>query len=490
MPAVRHIPSTYNDDQVQIGIVHLGLGAFHRAHQAVYLERCLARAGGGAWGIAAANLRSNKTLVTSLEQAACRYHVAEYASRDDVTVREIRAVRQALYAGDSSAALLELMARPAIRIVSLTVTEKGYYLGADGRLLVDDPAIRRDVEHPETPATPVGVLVRALELRRLAGLAPFAVISCDNLPENGRRTRTAVLALAALRDAALAAWIEAHTPFPNSMVDRIVPAMTDASFADVAALLGRPDPNAVVSEDFSQWVLEDFGSGPDVRPDWEPEGVQMVSDVRPYEGMKLRLLNGSHSLLAYVGGMSGRETIVACMRDPQLAALVERYLSREGGPSLHDVPAAVWKDMAASIVRRFNNDSLAHKTNQIAMDGSQKVPQRWLAGTVDRLQAGEPCACTALGLAGWLYHMREVDDAGQPFPMRDPQRDALRAALGLMSGTPENADACVDALFAQRHLVPEQLAAAPTYVAQVKAMYRLMLDQGAAAALKATLQRA
>ncbi len=393
---MRHIPSTYDSEDVAIGIVHLGLGAFHRAHQAVYLERCLARRQGGPWGIASANLRSNKAIVASLMQTGCSYHVAEYASREDVTLREIRAIRQALFSGEDPSRLLDLMSRPEVRLVTLTVSEKGYYTGVDGELLADDPAIRQDLEHPELPKTPIGVLVRALEKRRQSGTAPFAVLSCDNLPENGRRTRRAVSAFAALRDDALAAWIEQNTAFPCSMVDRIVPAMTESSFAAVAALLGRPDPNAVVSEDFLQWVIEDFG--PD-RPDWEEDGVQMTGDVRPYESMKLRLLNGSHSLLAYLGGMAGKETIVDCMREPLLAELVQRYLTTEAGPSLTGVPENVWQDAAASIVRRFNNDSLAHKTNQIAMDGSQKIPQRWLHGTMARLAEGADCPCTALGLA-------------------------------------------------------------------------------------------
>jgi fructuronate reductase len=188
-------------------------------------------------------------------------------------------------------------------------------------------------------------------------------------------------------------------------------------------------------------------------------------------------------LLAYVGGMAGRQTIVDCMREPRLAGLVERYLAREAGPSLADVPGSAWKDMAANIVRRFKNDSLGHKTNQIAMDGSQKIPQRWLAGTAERLLAGAACPCTALGLAGWLHHLREQDEAGQPFPVSDPKRESLLAACspGL---EPEER---VDALFALRELMPATLAENPGYVGQVKAMLRLMRDRGVLAAVEATL---
>lgn len=483
MPAPQYLASSYPENAVQTGIVHLGLGAFHRAHQAVFLERYLARNNGGPWGIAAANLRSNKAIVESLERAGYCYHVAEYASRDDVALRAIRAIRKALFAGEDVQPLLRLMAAPEVRIVTLTVTEKGYYIGADGHLLADDPAIRRDLEHPETPATPIGVLVRALEKRMQAGLAPFAVISCDNLPENGRRTRKAVLSFAALRNDALAAWIEAHTPFPSSMVDRIVPAVTESSLADVAALLGRRDENAITAEAFIQWVVEDFGPE---RPDWEPDGVQMTHDVRPYEGMKLRLLNGSHSLLAYAGGMAGKETIVDCMREPLLEQLVARYLATEAGPSLRDVPEATWKEAADNIVRRFKNDSLAHKTNQIAMDGSQKIPQRWLHGTLERIQSGHACPCTALGLAAWLFHMRETDAAGRAFPMRDPRREPLLHNLQPLHT--DQPDRTVEALFAERDLIPAELAAATGYVDQVKAMYRLMLAEGSLAAVRATVQ--
>ena len=481
MPTPRIIPSTYEASKVKTGIVHLGLGAFHRAHQAVYVEKHLARTGGGEIGIAAANLRSNKAITESLAKADFSYHVAEYASRADVTVREIRAIRQALFPGGDAAELLALMASPDVRIVTLTVTEKGYYISADGTLLADDPAIRADLARPDNPATPIGILVRALELRKQAGVAPFAVLSCDNLPENGVRTKRAVVALAALRDKDLAAWIDAKTRFPSTMVDRIVPAMTESSFKDVEALLGRPDPNAVVAEEFTQWVVEEFPG----RPDWEPDGVQMTADVRPYEGMKLRLLNGSHSLLAYAGGMAGKETIVACMREPLLAALVERYLQTEGGPSLHDVPEQDWKASAAAIVKRFSNDSLAHKTNQIAMDGSQKISQRWMSGARDRLMAGAACPCTALGLAAWVYHMREKDEAGGAFPMRDPLRERMLETLRPLDNAP---GAVIDALFAQADLIPAEVAANAAYRERVKAMYALMLDKGALAAVKATLE--
>ena len=478
---VRHIPSTYDDADVDIGIVHLGLGAFHRAHQAVFIEQHLSRTNGGPWGVAAANLRSNKTIVESMEKAGCAYHVAEYASREDVVLREVLAIRQALFAGDDSSALLDLMLRPEVRIVTLTVSEKGHYIGTDGQLLADDPAIVRDLEQPLLPKTPVGVLARALEKRKQAGIAPFAVLSCDNLPENGRRVKNVVTAFAALRDDALAAWIERNTPFPCSMVDRLVPSMNDESFANVAGLLGKHDPNAVVCEDFKQWVVEDFGSG---RPDWEEDGVYMTSDVRPYEYMKLRQLNGSHSLLAYLGGMAGKEIILDCMREPLLAELVKRYLATEAGPSLSGVPEDVWQSNSAAILRRFSNDSLAHKTNQIAMDGSQKIPQRWLNGTLIRLEQGAPCPCTALGLAGWVYHMRERDENGQAFPMRDPWRESLLADLLPLLEQPE---ACIKALFARADLFPPTLAANSAYVQQVQTMYSLIRERGVLAAMQATL---
>lgn len=469
MSDFERIPSRY--PAPAIGIVHLGLGAFHRAHQAVYLERNLARHGGGAWGLCSANLRSGRALVETLSAQEGRYHVAEYRNRRERVLREIGVLREVLYAGDGGAgreALLARLADPGVRIVTLTVTEKGYCLSpASGALRRDDPGIVHDLAEPRAPRTAPGLLVEGLRRRRAAGIAPFTVLCCDNMPDNGQRTRQAVVSLAEAQDAGLAAWIATEVAFPCSMVDRIVPAMDEAAFA-LLRDLGCDDPAAVVGEAFSQWVVEDrFPQG---RPDWEHEGVQMVADVRPFETMKLRLLNGSHSLLAYVGSLAGHGTVAEAMADERLAALVHRYMSREAAPTL-DMPEGVdLPGYAQALVARFRNDALQHRLRQIAMDGSQKLPQRWLLGARQLLEQGGDPACTALGVAAWIHY-----GEGEGEALDDPLRATLAA---LPTGA-----ARVDAVLALAEVFPPDLAAHPVFRAAVQRAHARIAAAGIEAAI-------
>ncbi|MDU4055415.1 MAG: mannitol dehydrogenase family protein [Pseudomonas oryzihabitans] len=469
MSDFERIPSRY--PAPAIGIVHLGLGAFHRAHQAVYLERNLARHGGGAWGLCSANLRSGRALVETLSAQEGRYHVAEYRNRREGVLREIGVLREVLYAGDGGAgreALLARLADPGVRIVTLTVTEKGYCLSpASGALRRDDPGIVHDLTEPRAPRTAPGLLVEGLRRRRAAGIAPFTVLCCDNMPDNGQRTRQAVVSLAEAQDAGLAAWIATEVAFPCSMVDRIVPAMDEAAFARLRDL-GFDDPAAVVGEAFSQWVVEDrFPQG---RPDWEHEGVQMVADVRPFETMKLRLLNGSHSLLAYVGSLAGHGTVAEAMADERLAALVHRYMSREAAPTL-DMPEGVdLPGYAQALVARFRNDALQHRLRQIAMDGSQKLPQRWLLGARQLLEQGGDPACTALGVAAWIHY-----GEGEGEALDDPLRATLAA---LPTGA-----ARVDAVLALAEVFPPDLAAHPVFHAAVQSAHARIATAGIEAAI-------
>lgn len=414
MSFIQHVPAT--GQARATGIVHLGLGAFHRAHQAVYLQRHLNRHGSSEWGLCSANIRANRSLVEQLQEQRGRYHVAEYRERDRVVLRELNVLREVLYAGAGSNQLEQLLQRMAAadtRIVTLTVTEKGYYLNpASGHLLLDDPAIAHDLAQPQAPRTAPGMLLEALRRRRAAGLAPFTVLCCDNMPDNGQRTRQAVRSLAEAQDAGLARWIDEQVAFPSCMVDRIVPAMDAEAFVRLERELDCRDPAAVVCESFSQWVIEDhFPLG---RPDWEVEGVQMVDDVRPFETMKLRMLNGSHSLLAYVGLLAGHETVCAAMLDADLAGFIERYMISEAAPTL-DMPEGIdLADYARALCLRFANDSLQHRLRQIAMDGSQKLPQRWLAGAHRLLDDGHGLACTALGVAAWIEYCATAPSLDDP----------------------------------------------------------------------------
>lgn len=417
----------------RIGIVHLGLGAFHRAHQAQVVEQCIAR-GERDWGICSVNIRGNRGLVDTLRDQGFRYHLAEYTDRAHVTLREIRAISETLFTGtdpqgkrgEDLPALLSRLSDPDTRIVTLTVTEKGYYLSpSEGTLLSDDPAIAADIARPEAPRTAPGILVEALARRRHAGMAPFTVLSCDNMPDNGERTRRAVVAMAERRDTALAEWIEARVAFPSSMVDRIVPAMDEEAFGRLQSL-GCDDPAAVVSEAFLQWVIEDHF--PQGRPDWGQNGVEMVEDVAPFETMKLRMLNGAHSLLAYTGPLMGLETVAEAVTDPLLQKLLRRYMLEEAAPTLLVPESVSLEDYADALLVRFGNDSLRHRLHQIAMDGSQKLPQRWLRGGEERLAASDDkhaLAATVFGVAAWIRYTRGVDEQGQAYPVSDPMADQL-----------------------------------------------------------------
>ena len=475
----------------QIGIVHLGLGAFHRAHQAVYLERYRQRSGDVDWGVCSANLRSSIGLVDGLAAAGYRYHVAEYADSQHLALREIGVIEEALFTGRDSAgnwgrdreALLARMASVDTRIVTLTVTEKGYFLNpASGDLKSDDPMIAGDIASPRQPRTAPGLLVEALARRHEASIAPFTVLSCDNMPDNGKRTRQAVVQLAEHRDPALARWIANDVAFPCSMVDRIVPAMTDADFERLA-VLGVNDANAVVCEAFSQWVVEDcFPMG---RPSWEAEGVEMVADVAPFETMKLCMLNGSHSLLAYLGALAGIETVFDGVNQPDLRALLRRYMLEEAAPIL-DMPDGVdLTGYADSLLERFGNDSLRHRLQQIAMDGSQKLPQRWLTGTLARANAGQASPCVALGMAAWIRYTAGEDLLGNSYTVDDPMAKRF-AELHCKHGL--DAAALVTAFLAMDDIVPSGLAADSAFTKAVHTFYQTLIQDGLAGAL-AVLER-
>lgn len=480
MPIVNRVPATgtASAPEAVIGIVHLGLGAFHRAHQAVYLQRHLNRHGQSDWGLCSANLRSNRAVVDLLREQDGRYHIAEYSDREQVTLREIAVLREALYAGEGGnelELLLQRMAAPQTRIVTLTVTEKGYCLSpSTGQLRLEDPTIAHDIAHPQTPRSAPGIVLEALRRRRAAGIPAFTVLCCDNMPDNGQRTRQAVRGLAAEQEQELAQWINQHVAFPSCMVDRIVPAMTAESFSRLEQQLDCHDPAAIVCESFSQWVIEDnFPLG---RPDWEVEGVQMVDDVQPFETMKLRMLNGSHSLLAYVGVLAGHESVFEAVNDPRLAGLIEHYMTHEAAPTLN-MPAGIDLALyARDLKARFANDSLQHRLRQIAMDGSQKLPQRWLLGAQQLLDNGRDISSSALGIAAWIRYCTQ--------PTAQVIDDPLNATFADLAGRYEGAS-LVDAFLELDEVFPTELSKRAAFRDAVHQAYASLTGDG----INSVLQR-
>jgi fructuronate reductase len=414
----------YDRRAVTPGIVHLGLGAFHRAHQAVMTEAVL-EAGARDWGIVAASLRSPATR----DALAPQDGLYTVAARED-ECEELRVIGSlcALHvAPEDPAALLRAMADPRTRIVSLTVTEKGYcHDPATGTLDEAHPDIRHDLAAPLAPRSAPGFLVAALRLRRAAGTRPFTVLCCDNLPANGRTVRRVVARLGALHDPGLGDWIEGEVAFPSTMVDRIVPATTPEDRARIDAALGCADAWPVTGEAFSQWVIEDhFPTG---RPDWEMGGATFAADVAPFELMKLRMLNGAHSALAYLGTLAGHATVADASNDPVFTAYLAG-LWAEIAPTVPPVPGVDLPAHAARLLKRFRNRALRHRTWQIAMDGSQKLPQRLLEPMRARLAAGQPMPHLALAVAGWIHYVGGIDEAGAAIDVRDPLALPLRRAM-------------------------------------------------------------
>jgi fructuronate reductase len=467
----------YDRGAVAPGIVHLGLGAFHRAHQAVMTEAVL-EAGAREWGIVAASLRSPATR----DALAPQDGLYAVATREDETERlqVVGALRGLHVAPENPTALLDAMADPRIRIVSLTVTEKGYcHDPATGTLDETQADIRHDLAHPAAPRSAPGFLVEALRRRRAAGIAPFTVLCCDNLPANGATVRRVAARLGALRERDLGAWIAGEVAFPCTMVDRIVPATTEKDRARVAAALGCEDAWPVVAERFSQWVIEDrFPTG---RPDWAVGGATFTTDVAPFELMKLRLLNGAHSALAYLGHLAGHETVADASNDPVLAGYL-RGLWAEIMPFVPAPSGVVLRDYVASVLVRFRNRALRHRTWQIAMDGSQKLPQRLLATARARLAAGAPLPHLALGVAGWLRYLDGRRDDGSLIDLRDPLAMPLRQA---MAAAGEDAARRVEAALGFPAVFGTDLAHEPAFADAVTQAYARLRAGGVTAAVTA-----
>ena len=399
LPASIQRPA-YDRKKVAASIVHLGLGAFHRAHQAMFTEAVL-NSGDLQWGIVGAGMQSSG-MRDALMPQDCLFALAEVGA-DSEKISVVGAIVDAL-GGAEDADKIKLLAKMSdisTRIVSITVTEKGYYLDlATGKLQLQAPAVAADLVTPAVPKTILGLIVRALANRKAAGVPPFTVLSCDNLPNNGKLARAAVVAFARELDGDLAAWIEATVCFPCTMVDRITPATTDADRAHINERLGVEDAWPVVTEQFVQWVIEDkFSMG---RPDWTLGGAVFSDEIERWESMKLRCLNGAHSTLAYLGQLTGRETVAEAMQLPLITDILDA-LWLENREVLQAPKGVAPAGYIEQLKQRFRNPSLKHRTAQIASDGSQKLPQRLLAPLRERIAKGLGSPAIATAIAAWMH---------------------------------------------------------------------------------------
>jgi fructuronate reductase len=427
LPAAIGRPA-YDRAALTPGIVHLGVGAFHRAHMAVMTEAALA-AGDTGWGIVAASLRSPETR-DALKQQDHLYTVAGL-SPDGERLQVLGCITDVIVAREDPEWLIAMMADPRIRIVSLTVTEKGYcHSPATGTLNEDHPDIAHDLAHLSAPRSAPGFLLAALARRRAAGTAPFTVLCCDNLPANGHVVHRVLARMADLVDSTLGDYVRDNVACPSTMVDRIVPATTDADRARVSGALGVVDAWPVMAEPFIQWVIEDdFPLG---RPRWELAGGEFAKDVAPFELMKLRLLNGAHSSLAYLGLLAGHETVAEASADPALAAFLEG-LWAELRPTVPPPSGADLTDYCARLLARFRNTAIRHRLAQIAMDGSQKLPQRLLAATRENLAAGRNITHGAQAVAAFALHASGAAGA----EVRDPLAAEMAERLAGLRAAPE-----------------------------------------------------
>jgi fructuronate reductase len=472
--SAKAILPQYDRSKLVSRIVHLGFGAFHRAHQAVYAD-ILANEQGSDWGYCEVNLIGGEQQIADLKQQDNLYNVAEM-SADAWHCRVVGVVKNAIHAQvDGLEAVFTAMTQPEVAIVSLTVTEKGYcHTPATGTILLDHPLIAHDLANPQQPKSAPGVIVEALARRKAAGLPAFSVMSCDNMPENGHVTRNVITAYAQAINPELAAWIGTHVTFPSTMVDRIVPAVTAETLEQVAQATGVVDPAAVACEPFRQWVIEDnFVAG---RPEWEKAGAELVSDVLPYEEMKLHMLNGSHSFLAYLGYLAGYQHISECMQDENYRRTAHSLMLQEQAPTLK-VQGVDLAKYADSLIARYTNPALRHRTWQIAMDGSQKLPQRWLDSIRWHLANGSEFNLLALGVAGWMRYVGGVDEQGAPIEVSDPLLPAIQQAVS----TSKEGENRVKALLELSTIFGNDLPANEKFVKEVTESYLALRENGAKA---------
>lgn len=407
------------------GIVHIGIGAFHRGHQAWYTHNVMQQQSGD-WGIIGVSLRSNNVAKQLNPQNGLFTLVQQDESH--LTAELITSISHVLVAPESPSAVLQALSDASIKVVSLTITEKGYcHKPASGQLNFDHPDIQHDLANSTEPKTAIGYLVYAMQYRIDNNIAPFTVLSCDNLPANGQLLQTLILSFAERLSSRLAETIKKQYRFPCSMVDRIVPAMEEQKRTAFCQVLDYDDQALVITEPFSQWVIEDnFVNG---RPAWEQTGALLVGSVHCYESMKLQLLNGSHSAIAYIGYLSGFTTVSEAVGNKHFRQYIHELMLKELMPSLTIPNEINVYEYCEQLLSRFANIRLHHETRQIAMDGSQKLPQRWFKALAYQIQHGLVCERLSFAIANWIYYTSGKNLHGESINVQDPIADKLSACF-------------------------------------------------------------
>ena len=460
-----------------IGHVHLGVGAFMRAFIASSSDAAMASKGGD-WGIAGVSLRQ-KTVREQLQPQDCLYTLS-VRDNERSSNQLVGSIRSIDVVPENPQQVVSRLAAASVRVVTLTVTEKGYCVVPDsGELDHSNPDLEHDLADPQAPRTTIGFLVAGLRQRQKTDGGPLTIVSCDNLPNNGARLRNAVLEFADEVDPALRAWIESHVSFPATMVDRIVPATTQEDIAVAAQTMGVVDEAMVKTEPFLQWVIEDRFCIE--RPYWEAGGALFVDDVQPYETAKLQLLNGPHSALAYLGYLAGCELISDAMQRSEFAAFVRLLMTREISPVTAEPPGMEHRSYIEDLLCRFENASLGHRTWQIAMDGSQKLPQRLLNTIRSQLKRGGPIAGLSLGVAAWMRYVLGRDESGKAIDVRDPLAETFSQISQEPFADPEDRVARFVGL---QQIFGADLALDRRFTSTLAGQYRQLVDKGAVGAVQ------
>jgi mannitol 2-dehydrogenase len=409
----------YDRGSVSTGVVHFGVGGFHRAHQALFHDRLMNQGKALDWGICGVGVMPADERMRDVMRAQDgEYTLVEKHADGSLDARVIGSIAEYLFAPDDPEAVIEKLADPATRIVSLTVTEGGYNLDdRTGEFVADDPAVADDLEPGATPKTVFGLVTEALRRRRERGIVPFTVMSCDNLQGNGTLARTAFTSFARLRDEDLGDWMEREVRFPNGMVDRITPATTEEDIEEINDRFDVGDRWPVVCEPFIQWVLEDsFTAG---RPPYEQVGVQVVGDVEPYELMKLRLLNASHQAIAYFGYLCGYRFVHEAAQDPLFRDLLERYMDEEATPTLAPVPGVDLPEYKRTLIERFSNPAVRDTISRLCAESSDRIP-KWLLPVVrEQLAKGGEVRRSAAIVASWARYAEGIDEDCEPIEVVD-----------------------------------------------------------------------
>ncbi len=465
----------YDRRKIVTRMVHVGVGGFHRAHQAIYTDDLLA--GDSDWGYCGVGLLKHDIRIRDvMRDQDCLYTVIERDNAGD-QARVVGSMTEFLLAPDDPETVLEKMASPGCQLVSLTITEGGYYVHqGTGEFDVEHPDIQRDLANPHQPSCSFGYLLEAADRRRTRGLAPFTVMSCDNIQGNGDVAKKMLLAFAELRDPALRNWMEANVAFPNSMVDRITPATTEEHRALVRDQFGIDDEWPVTTESFKQWVIEDrFSQG---RPAWEKVGAQMTADVLPYEKMKLRLLNASHQAICYSGMLLGLSFAHEALAEPLIRSLMETMMDMEVTPLLPQPEGIDLTAYKKTLVERFSNPAIRDQLSRIGTEGSARIPKFVLPSVAEQLQRGGPIDCLSYTVASWFRYLSGQSDTGQLMPIIDPMEAKLRERAKAGGKDP-------GPLLASREVFSAEVAEHPAFRIRVTEWLRSLYDEGT----RATLQR-